>query len=299
MTRIIGGSAGGRRIVDAVRTAHPPDDRPGARGAVLQHRVVVRVAAGAPLPRPVRRLGRGRARGVVARRRRGHPGRVRPPHRPADRRERPRARLRARPTSCAPTVSQRAGHAARGAVRRGVPRPAVPPRRRTVGGDLALLVDQRLAGARARWSWSSARSRSPEPAWPAGIEARAEQAVRRDHALVRSRRCEPDRRPDAPSRLPRVLRPGHQRAPRHRPARLDPLRRGDRRGRREQVEEPAVQRRGAARDARAGDRRAAERDGGRVHRAAHDLLPRARAPTRSSRGCVRSATSTTSCRWRR
>ena len=52
-----------------LRTAHPADHRPGARGAVLQHRGVVRLAAGAALPRPLRRFGSGRPRGLVARRR--------------------------------------------------------------------------------------------------------------------------------------------------------------------------------------------------------------------------------------
>ena len=90
---------GGPAARDPVGTDDPADDRPGARGAVLEHRVLVRVAPGAPLPRPLRRLRRGRARGVVARRRRGHARRVRPAHRAADRRQRPGARASPRPTS--------------------------------------------------------------------------------------------------------------------------------------------------------------------------------------------------------
>ena len=70
MTRIIGGTAGGRRLKAPPRASTTrPDQRPGARGAVLRDRVVVRLPVGAPLPRPVRRLRGGRPRGVVARRR--------------------------------------------------------------------------------------------------------------------------------------------------------------------------------------------------------------------------------------
>ena len=70
--------------------------------------------------------------------------------------------------------------------------------------------------------------------------------VRRDHALVRSRR--PPARPAeiaterarAPSRLPRVVRPGHPGPPRHRRPGLRAVRRGRRGGRRQPVQEPAV-----------------------------------------------------------
>ena len=52
---------------DAARLADAPDQRPRARGAVLGGRGVVRLAGRAAVPRPVRRLGRGRPRGLVAR----------------------------------------------------------------------------------------------------------------------------------------------------------------------------------------------------------------------------------------
>ena len=42
MTRIIGGTAGGRRLQDARRRGHAADLRPGARGAVLRPRVPAR-----------------------------------------------------------------------------------------------------------------------------------------------------------------------------------------------------------------------------------------------------------------
>ena len=84
MTRIIGGSAGGRRLATPARDQHAAQQRPRARGAVLGHRVLVRLAPGAALPRPVRRVGCGRAGGMVARRRCGHAGRAGPPHRRPD-----------------------------------------------------------------------------------------------------------------------------------------------------------------------------------------------------------------------
>ena len=66
-----------------LRTTHQADHRPGARGAVLQHRGVVRLPAGAALPGPLRRFGSRWPRGLVARRRGCHPGRVGPAYRPA------------------------------------------------------------------------------------------------------------------------------------------------------------------------------------------------------------------------
>ena len=65
-------------------------------------------------------------------------------------------------------------------------------------------------------------SRSPEPTL-AGRHRRqrgASATARPRFGTVTPLRTQrTPRRPDAPSRLPRVLRPGHQRAPRHRPAR--------------------------------------------------------------------------------
>ena len=180
MTRIIGGVR--RRPPDRRRRGAATPGRPatGCARRCSPRRVVVRVAARAAVPRPVRRLRRGRARGVVAR--------APASSRSSSRTGAPRAlirdnardlglrpgRRRARPSVPATLA------AARRAVRRGVPRPAVPAvDDEAVGADLGLL--QTTAGScRARWSWSSARSRSPEPAWPAGFTDVAASALRRD-----------------------------------------------------------------------------------------------------------------------
>ncbi len=154
-------------------------------------------------------------------------------------------------------------------------------------------------------------SRSRGPRWPDGFTEARRAQVRRDDALVRSRR--PLRTPSspagdlrsqgsrrAPCRLPRVLRPGHPRSPRHRRPRLassstrswSPSGVNQSKSRLFSAEE-------RHRDARARLRRLPQRPGGVVHGAADRLLPRPRGATPSSRACAPSATSTTSCRWRR
>ena len=131
MTRIIGGHRRRAPHPDAPRRSDPAHQRPGARGAVLRHRGLVRVAARAALPRPVRRLRRGRARGLVPRGRRGHAGRAGPAHRRADRRATPatlgfpKADVRGAAGVQRPCTSPPA--APYDVV---VPRPAVPGRRR-------------------------------------------------------------------------------------------------------------------------------------------------------------------------
>ena len=298
MTRIIGGSAGGRRIsTPAGQHTRPTTDR--VREALFsQRRGVVRLAPGAALPRPVRRLGRGRARGVVARRRGGHPGRVRPAHRPPDRRERQGARLRQGPRR------DRAGRVrarppAAGAVRRRLH--ATRPTRSTTRpwpDDLRLLRRAGLAGPRRAWSSSSGPSRSPEPAWPDGIDrdARAGSTARPRFGTVTPR--EPG--DDAPCRVSWVLRPGHQRAPRHRPARR-------------RASSTRSWSRWASTRPRTGSSR--PRSASRCSsRASADLAnvrvagftglittycQRGRRRRRSSRDCARAPTSTTSCRWPR
>ncbi len=185
MTRIIGGTAGGRRLLDPPRRAHPAHQRPGPRGAVLGRRVLVRLAARPALPRPVRRLRRRRARGLVARGRRGDAGRAGPPHGRADRRQRPHDRLPPRQRGDGPG-DQHAAPAPGGAVRRGLPRPAVPAARRGRARRPARARRARLAGA-GRDGGRRAVGTQPR-AGLAGRDRRpTPEEVRRDRALVRSR----------------------------------------------------------------------------------------------------------------
>ena len=154
---------------DAPRAAHPPDQRPGPRGAVLGDRGLVRLALRPPLPRPVRRLRRGRPRGAVPRRRGGHAGRARPPHRRPHRRQRQDPRVRP----------------GRGARRRAWPAPSRgPPWRRTTWSSWTRPTRWRTptwrprcspwstttGSRRGRWWWSSDRSADAAPEWPSAIE---------------------------------------------------------------------------------------------------------------------------------
>ena len=185
MTRIIGGNGGGRRhhhprgqhtrpTSDRVREALFSASRPGA------------ARCGPALPRPVRRFRGGRPRGLVPRRRRGHPGRAGPAYRRPDRRATPR-RSASRKADVVAGPSPATLARPPGAVRRGVPRPALPRSGRpTVGRPRA---GRRTAGwSRARWSWSSGRRAARSRRGPTAIDRAAAEAVRRDHALVRSRR---------------------------------------------------------------------------------------------------------------
>ncbi|CAA9407995.1 MAG: 16S rRNA (guanine(966)-N(2))-methyltransferase, partial [uncultured Nocardioides sp.] len=173
---------------DTQGRGHAADQRPGAGGAVLGDRVVVRLAVGPALPRPVRRVGRRRPRGLVAGRRGGHPGRAGPAYRRARRRQRPCAR---RPRPRAHRLGlHRAGHGAVRAVRRGLPRPALPARvvpggRRPGGAGGPPLAGARSAGGRR----ALLPRRAAHLARGAGGGAAAQ--VRRDDALVRSRRHQP------------------------------------------------------------------------------------------------------------
>ena len=206
MTRIIGGNAGGRRIETPRRPAHASHRGPGAGGAVQCDRVVVRLAAGAEVPRPVRRLRSGRARGLVARGGRGQPRRVRPAHRAAHLRERQAAGLLAGPRG-----HQRgrggAVPAAVGAVRRRLHGSAVPPRGRQRGRGARAAPRPGVAGA-GRHGRRRAVVAEPRTGLAGGLHRHPGAEVRRDDALVRSRRrraTPPKRgRADAPSGLPQA-----------------------------------------------------------------------------------------------
>ena len=127
-------------------------------------------------------------------------------------------------------------------------------------------------------------SRGAEPLWPRRVRA---TAGRRSTArpcsgtFTQPRPSQPSpasrRRPRAPRRLPRVLRPGHQRAPRHRP----PGRRGcSTRSSSRSARTSAKNRLFDADERiammRAGLRRPRQRLGRGVHRVGHDVLRRAR-----------------------
>ena len=272
----------------------------------------MRLAERAPVPRPLRRLRRGRARGVV-------PGR--------------RASSRWSSRTGAPSGAdprQRPGRSGSGgadvvAASASRPRCAACP---AAPYDVVFLDPPYPLGTDdgrrrrctrcatttgwcpARWSSSSAPSRSDPPDFPDGFtdvrERRyGETTLWYGHAASpparhRGRLTESHGGTRAPSRVPRVVRPGDQRAPRHRRPGRQAVRRGRGRRRGQPVQEPAVHRRRADRRCCAGPAsRLGQRAGRLVHRPAHRLLPRARRSRPSSRGCGRSATSTTSCRWRR
>ena len=110
--RVIAGRYGGRRLRRAGGRRDPPHGRPRARGAVLDPR---RPRRGRRRARPVRRLGRARARGALARGRARHvrrrragraAGAARQPRRA--RRGRPSASARTRCAGCAAHARRRA-----------------------------------------------------------------------------------------------------------------------------------------------------------------------------------------------
>ena len=245
MTRIVSGSRGGRRLACRPAT-RPADLRQGARGAVLGAGVVDgrlvrsgrRRAQGLGLLRPVRRLRRRGARGGQSRSGPGAAGRV-------------------QSASAADHGAER-GH---GRARRDVRRDAVedvvrrqpaypfdivfldPPYELANGVVEAILRDLVTNG------WLTAEGlvilersgRDPAPRWPDALgdtwEKKYGETVlyfaRRDRFVSRE-----------PSRLPRILRPRHRRAPRRdRPGRRAVRRRGGRRRIEHQQERPVHPRR--------------------------------------------------------
>ena len=149
-----------------------------------------------------------------------------------------------------------------------------------VEDDLVALDAPRLAGARGARRRRAVQRAAPgrrgrRGSWPT---VRAATARRRFGTVTPPAAArdppDPPRGADrAPSRVPGVVRPGDQRSHRHHLAGVRAVRRGRRRGRREPVEEAAVLRRGAHRDAHRGVRAVRQRQHRRVRRAAHRLLP--------------------------
>ena len=173
-----------------------------------------------------------------------------------------------------------------------------------VAGDLAALVAHgwlvpgRDGRGRAR------RPAAREPAWPAGHRAATGASVRRDDALVRSRRppAQTDQEPPR-SHVRRAVCPGSFDPVTN--GHLDIVRRAS--GLFDEVvvavgvnqsKNRLFTRRGADRDAASGCADSPT-SRSRASPACSPLLPRARRP-RDREGAARpSATSTTSCRWRR
>ena len=180
MTRIIGGTAGGRRLeTPRGQTTRPTSDR--VREALFSaDRGLVRLARRAALPRPVRRLRRRRPGGLVARRGRGDVGRAGPAYGRPDRPQRRDPRLRP-------------GRGGRLRSRRPASPPAAPydvvfldpPYPLSddeVDADLAALVDHGwlVPGALVVVERSA---RGPGLRWPAGLVEEPSKEVRRDRCF--------------------------------------------------------------------------------------------------------------------
>ena len=170
----------------APRRRHPSHQRPGARGALLRHRVLVRIAPGLRFLDLYAGSGAvgleawSRGAGVVTLVEQDRRTAV------ADRRQRQGAGLRqgrraGRPPSPAPcTTPPPRRTTSRSSTRR------TPSTTRAVDADLAALVDNGwlVPGALVVVERSA---RSAEPTWPDGSRADPVKALRRDRALVRSR----------------------------------------------------------------------------------------------------------------
>ena len=174
----------------AARPGDPADLRPRPRGAVLRRSSRWSIAcAGAPGPRPVRRLRRGRARGAQPRRRPCAARRVRRRGRPA-----PIRAERRRPLGLA-GAEVRHGRVERLAAAGAAPArrtTSCSPTRRTTLDDASLatvLADLRATAGCADGAVVVVEraTRGGTWVWPAGFEAAAVPALRRGHALVRSR----------------------------------------------------------------------------------------------------------------
>ena len=232
MTRIVAGTLGGRRLAAPPGVGHPADLRPGPRGAV-QHAGVHGGPRRRAVRRPLRRLRRGRAGGAVPRRRRTScwwsPTRG--------------------PPGSSATTSPRSGW---GRSRSWSPagcRPRSPDLPEGGPYDVVFadppyaVPDDELAaaavGAGRRRLAGGGRGRGRRARHP----QRAAAAGGRRHAGA-----QPPLRRDAPfgtvadhetCGLSRLVRPGHQRAPRHHRPGEPAVRRGHRRRAGQPVASPA------------------------------------------------------------
>ena len=161
------GNGGRPASGDAARPVDPTHERPGARGPLLRDRGAHRLPRRSPLPRPLRRLGRGRPRGPVPRRRCRDARRARPAYGRADHPQRHRARLLAGPGRRRVGGDRPAVPAGR-ALRPGLLRPALPGARRGRRRRPAALVAHGwlVPGALVVVERASKRS---QVTWPDGI----------------------------------------------------------------------------------------------------------------------------------
>ena len=240
MTRIVAGHA--RRPADrrAARRRHPADLRPGPGGAVQRLQADGRPGR-RPLRRPVRRLRRGRAGGAVPGRRARAAGRVRPAGRPGDPGEHRRpARRPGRP----------AGHRQGGA--RCSP-PARTAARTTWSSPTRRTPCRTRRSPRCwpRWSTAAGWRRTPLVVVERSSRTGPVELGGRHHcasaAAVTARPLFGTVADHETCGLSRLVRPGHQRPPRHHRPGQPALRRGDRRRAGQPVEERPVHRRGADR----------------------------------------------------
>ena len=193
--------------------------------------------------------------------------------------------------------------------------PAAAGRRRTTWSSPIRRTPARRGDSPRCWPrWSArlagpgrgARRRAVHPVraepgagWKASQPSVLAATVRRCFGTVAARERRAGRRGDEASGVPRLVRPGHQRAPGHHRPGQPALRRGDRRGAGQPVQEGLF-----TIDERIDMLREVTKpyDNVRVESFHGLLVDFCRAQRRErwwSRACGRSATSTTSCRWPR